>query len=332
MPLNASDIVWRAADLTSDATPSQNGGRMRMNSVLTSGAKNNLFPDVGEAERSAGSVRYRKAFVAVASTDQSVLNNVRLLIDVLTPGADGAVFYLGTAAETQDQLETRAPRPYGAARLSASSAVGATSIAVEFETASLAALQPIRAGDSLRVSAVAVGESGTEEYATVGSVSYSGQQATVVLSAGLSAGWSSGAVVSALCPVGDVQCAISTPVKSSALGTFDATKLSTTNKGATAQDWTLTFTSSSAYTLTGDSLGNVTTGSLSANLAPASPNGATYFSLNFSAFGGTWAAGDTVRFTTSAAAVPVWYRRDVPAGTESLGNDAISLAVIGETS
>jgi hypothetical protein len=44
----------------SNTTPAQNGGRMA-STQLVSGVKNNLFPDVSQAERLAGSVKWRKA-------------------------------------------------------------------------------------------------------------------------------------------------------------------------------------------------------------------------------------------------------------------------------
>lgn len=55
MPILDNEIVWRPAALMSDTTPAQNGGRMGY-AQLVSGVKNNLFPDVSQAERTAGSI------------------------------------------------------------------------------------------------------------------------------------------------------------------------------------------------------------------------------------------------------------------------------------
>ena len=87
MPILDNEIVWRPSALVSDSTPAQNGGRMA-NALLVSGVKNNLFPDVSQAERLAGSVKWRKAFVHVNSAQDTALLNVRLFLDALTPAGD----------------------------------------------------------------------------------------------------------------------------------------------------------------------------------------------------------------------------------------------------
>ena len=53
MPLLDTEIIWRPALLQSSSVPAQNGGRMA-HSTLVSGVKNNLFPDVSQAERVSG--------------------------------------------------------------------------------------------------------------------------------------------------------------------------------------------------------------------------------------------------------------------------------------
>jgi len=84
MPILDNEILWRPTALLSDTTPAQNGGRMTF-AQLVSGVKNNLFPDVSQAERQAGAVKWRKAFIHVNSAQDSTLLNVRLFLDALTP-------------------------------------------------------------------------------------------------------------------------------------------------------------------------------------------------------------------------------------------------------
>ena len=49
------------------------------------------------------------------------------------------------------------------------------------------------------------------------------------------------------------------------------------------------------------------------------------------AWSGVFASNDTLSFATRPAAIAVWYRRQVPAGTFSLANDFCSLAINGES-
>lgn len=334
MPLAGTDIIWRPAALTSDTTPAQNGGRMVPNVTIATGIKNNIFPDVSEAERQAGSTRYRKQFVALANTDTAALQAPRLFLDKRTPGDDGAVFYIGTYTDTQNTLTGSGARPYGVGALQADVAPSDDTLDVVLESAAIAALQPFRDGDTVRISSRPVGGTGgTEEFGTVADVTYDGAVATLLLTEPLAQAHDAAdtMVSSVYEPDDDLAAAVGSPTVTSAAGTLNATKLTTTNKGAIAQAWTITFTSATAFTLSGDGLGaGVATGNTSINFSPANPNGAAYFTLDFSAFGGTWAPGDTITFNTTPAAVPVWYRREVPAGTTNIGNDYISLAITGE--
>lgn len=133
-----------------------------------------------------------------------------------------------------------------------------------------------------------------------------------------------------------VAATVSNVVVTSALGTFDsatAGHLIAHNRGAIEQDWTLTFTSATSFTASGPTAGTLSTsGSTTADYAPVNPaTGTPYFTIRALAWGGTFAANQTIAFTTHPAAMPIRYRRQVPAGTASLANNAAALAIHGES-
>jgi hypothetical protein len=65
---------------------------------------------------------------------------------------------------------------------------------------------------------------------------------------------------------------------------------------------------------------------------PINPvTGTPYFTLKASAWAGNFQGGNQATFDTIPAAIPLWYRRQVPAGTFSLANDYASLAIHGES-
>jgi hypothetical protein len=73
-------------------------------------------------------------------------------------------------------------------------------------------------------------------------------------------------------------------------------------------------------------------GSTAADFAPLNPNtGTPYFTLKASGWSGTSQLNDVLTFHTAPAVIPLWYRRHVPAGTASLANDFVSVALIGES-
>jgi hypothetical protein len=335
MPILDNEIVWRPAALMSDVIPAQNGGRMAF-SQLVSGVKNNLFPDVSQSERTAGSVKWRKAFIHINSAQDTALLNTRLFLDALTPAGDFVVFQPGTQTDTENQI---AGRPYGIGTLYAPVAGGATQIQVAGEhNGQYASLQPLRVGDVLRVSdRPSTGGAGNEEWVSVTGVSYGADFATVDISPALANSYATATtLVSTVLEQASVVALGSNFALSSGTGTFDSATVGNFvahNKGTIDEHWTLTFSSDTGFTVSGVSVGGLPeSGSTTADFMPVNPaTGTPYFTLKASAWAGTFQGGNQATFDTIPAAIPLWYRRQVPAGTFSLANDYASLAIHGES-
>lgn len=335
MPILDDEIVWRPAALLSDTVPSQNGGRMAF-AQLVSGVKNNLFPDVSQSERLAGTVKWRKAFIHINSAQDSALLNVRLFLDALTPAGDFVVYQPGTPTDTEDQI---AGRPYGIGTLYAPVAGGATQIQVACEhNAQYASLQPIRVGDRLRIAdRPNSGGVGNEEWVSVDGIDYGADFATIDFSPALANAYATAkTLVSSAYEIPSVAAGCSDLAVSSASGQLDSAtvgNLVAHNKGAVPESWTLTFIDATTFNVSGIGVGTLgAIGSTSADYAPVNPaTGTPYFTIKAMAWSGTFAGNDRVTFATQPAAIPVWYRRQVPAGTFSLANDFCSLAINGES-
>ena len=335
MPILDNEIIWRPAALMSDTTPAQNGGRVAF-AQLVSGVKNNLFPDVSQSERQAGAVKWRKAFIHVNSAQDTALLNVRLFLDSLTPAGDFVVFQPGTQTDTEDQI---VGRPYGIGTLYAPIVGGAVQIQVACEhNAEYATLQPLRVGDVVRVSdRPSTGGAGNEEWVTVSGVSYGTDFATVDVSPALVNSYATlNTLVSSVLERPSAVAGVTGVSLISGGGSLDsatAGNLVAHNKGAVEENWTLTFTSATTFTVSGNTVGTLASpGSVSADYAPLNPaTGTPYFTIKAIAWAGTFQTNDTVTFATQPAAIPIWYRRQVPAGTFSLANDFTSLAIHGES-
>lgn len=88
------------------------------------------------------------------------------------------------------------------------------------------------------------------------------------------------------------------------------------NEGAENDVITLTFTSSSAFNISGANLGSLGSGTTGASLTVLNPDTSEdLFTLNNSGWSGTWASGDTLEFTINPSSIPVWIKETVPAGT-----------------
>jgi hypothetical protein len=131
---------------------------------------------------------------------------------------------------------------------------------------------------------------------------------------------------------GNIAAAVSSVVANSASGIVDGAQIGTDAIGTVEQSWTLTFTSATAFNITGDTLGSVGSGNVGSTTSPNNGQfSKPYFTLPPAVFSGTFASGDTVTFTTSPAAVPIWFRRNVPANTPSLSGNRFVVGCDGES-
>ncbi|MBF0164831.1 MAG: hypothetical protein HQM01_10090 [Magnetococcales bacterium] len=321
-----------------------NGGRMDPASTeVATDIKNNLLPDIPHAERISGFTRYRKFFVHVAPSANLTLADASVCIERHTPGDDVVVMMSGTQTDIQSDAVAYT-RHYGCAPLNANVSSGAVSIQVNVEPGNGASggREIFKSGDKIRITSreTITSTSGTEDVvrlASTGGVSWSGTVATLSFASGQSLANSylaSVTRVSSLMELGDVAAAVTGWAESSGTGTYDETAhpVVASSKGSILQTWTVTFTSATAYSVTGDTVGSIGTGSVSADFSPSNTNmSAPYFTIPASGFGGTWATGDTITFTTHPAAAPFWLKHVGPPGAGSYSGNTTVLAIFGQS-
>jgi hypothetical protein len=307
---------------------------MGTRSIVT-GVKNALFPDVSQSQRTAGVTHVRKAFLHILNTLDLALLNAKMFLANPTPGGDYVVFQPGTQSDTEATVSSRT---YGVGVLHSAVVVSATTLNVNCDNnVGYTSLTPFRVGDVMRVSDRPIGGlTGNEEFVTISTVNYTASYATITFTPALANGYADTVtVVSSVYEPADVEPTITGFAVTSVAGTF-ASGVSgnamAKAKGGIQQTWTITFTSATNFTLSGDLIGLVGSGTINADYNPTnSATASNYFSLKSIGWGGTFANNDTVVFTTGPAASPVFFKRIVPAGTVSVANDSISITVQGES-
>lgn len=334
MTILSSELLWyKSAEVSDDTT---NGGRMSAN-VITDAVKNNIFPDVSEAQRVAGITQNRKVFIKIANDNDLPMLTPRVFIETQSPGEDVVTFFTGTQTDTQAGI-TGSERKFGTGKLDATVLSGVSVITVLTEGGSGAPI--FIAGDTIRISdKTSVSDAGNnEEFHTIagGGVSYAGLIATLTLVGTLANGYAAaGTKIGSVHSPSTIAATFDTVVNNSALGTFDTTspKLIVDFLGGVEQDWTLTFTSATVFNITGNTLGLVGTGTISTTTAPDNSDFTKpYFTILATAFGGTFVAAETITFSTRPASLPIWYQRIVSAGATSIGNNNFITAIDGESS
>lgn len=102
------------------------------------------------------------------------------------------------------------------------------------------------------------------------------------------------------------------------------------NESAVTERWRINFTSTTAFALIGENLGQIATGTIAADLAPINPvTGEAYFFLRSGGWGGGWGAGNQLRFNTVGANGPTWIARTILAGA-ALEGDSFDLEARGD--
>jgi len=336
MSIVAAELLWKPPLEISDAA--SNGGRMA-NQVagITSAAKNNIFPDVPQAERSAGSTKWRKIFIQAANDAGLTLIAPKVFVETKTPGDDNVMFVAGTQINTQSQL-TGTEQRYSMGTLYQTISANATSLQVDCEDGA-GNITQFTTGMKVRISDRAdIGASGNEEYRTLTSATRSGDRFTLGWSGGLTNGYSANVTkISGVYEPGDCKTTVVSWTESGAgtynEATYPVVDSALSNIGVIYQVWTLTFTSATAFGVVGDTVGSVGTGNTSTLFAPVNGvHSKPYFQIRSAGWGGTWANNNTIVFTTAPAAIPIWYRRVVPIGAASLSGNSVIVAVDGESS
>lgn len=319
-----SELVFRLAATANDS--SSNGGRPS----ATLKTLSNFLPRVSSQERAAGLTRYRALYPHVANSDNRALVNSGICLLRIPEGDARLMFFPGTYTDTQASISPA--RLYGAGYLSAGASSGDEEIDVLFEDGTDTGIQAL---DVIMIARMSVsGDTATIqqfEMATVESVAGAGDTKTLTLSAPLASGFDASqstdaddyltayTIVSAVYffPP-EIQAGYSGFTVTSTGGTYNhtANPIQFDGRSAIYQQWTLTFTSATAFNLVGDTLGAVGSGNITSNLAPVNPDfSQPYFTLQSSGWNGAFTAGNTVTFLTTPAMPPkVWAKFIVPAG------------------
>ena len=332
MSITSNELIWRRPAEVSDLAT--NGGRMTA-TPIPSGTKNNLFPNVPLAERVTGSTKYRKAFIHVANDSSLALIAPKVYVMAPTLGDDRVTIFAATQTNTQASF-TGTEQQYGAGTLNANASLGTTTCTVLVENAGDAIFKSgmtVRISDRQTVDGV-----GNEQFLLLSAnATYAGNVATLTFTTTpLAYNFTTSAptYVSSVYTPADVQASVTDFLLTSASGTFDTAlhPITPHGIGSIEQLWTATFTTSTAYTVTGDTVGSVGSGNIATNFIPAnSAHSKPLFTIPAAAFGGTYANGDTIQFRTHPASIAIVYRRVVPAGANSLSANRVAVVVDGES-
>lgn len=307
MPIATSEVkLYRSAVV--DNT-SSNGGRMDGSNEVVDNVTNNNWPDILPADLSAGATIWRKLHYKFQDTENLTAATPRVFIDQVVAGDAEGYIAAGTHTNTQGDLSS--PNLYGAGSLNSSVSAGATSIAVLVDDGTVTIFRDTEK--------IYIDDGTNAEFATInGTPSVAGDVVTISLSAGLSNGYTagSGTKISSCYEPGDVSASIENVTDTNNL--FDETQATAEHAGGIYENWTLEYTSTTEFTLTGDTKGLVGSGNVSSTFQPNNPDtGTPYITIPAAAHEGSPSIGNQVTFRTVPATISFWEKLVYPAGSSA---------------
>lgn len=291
---------------------------------LISGYKNALFRDITPPELLAGITLTEKLFVKIDNSTSAQGVNVRHFLGDISPGGSRSLIYPGTQRNQVADL-TGSERKYGAGRLSADVLASAVSIIVDVEPGN-GAESIYQVGDEVRLF-----NATNKEFAIIDTVSAAGDQYTIGLVDGLLHSYAAAdpTVISSCIKDPVIECIVDNFAQTSVGdGDYDiaTSSVTTDNIGTIEQTWVGTFTSTTDYTLIGDTVGSVGTGNKGANFSPVNPDfSRLYLSILAAGFSGAHQIGDTFTFQTHPAAKGLFVDLIIDVSTTSYSNDNIKI-------
>jgi hypothetical protein len=322
MAISVTDIRFEKALTNNDLAT--NGGRRDPDTVITNNVLNNLFPNFSNDDRTSGKARYRKCFIHNNNGLESVLQNTELWIKTPTSGEDYCQIIVGT--DTDTQTDAAAYTEWcGVGSLYSGGASGETSATVLYDTNS-----GVFSGEDTWV--YFDDSTNRSKHKVIGTPSWAGNYATFTFSGEIAYNYDTeNTQVSTIVDLGDLEPSYDNFTEVTSSGTYDEdTYLSTYNAGTVSDHWTLTFSSTTNFTVIGTITGSVGSGDINTSFQPS--NGSSYyFKLDKNGWGGTWASGERVTFDTIHAAAAIWIKRVCPAGAASYANSKMRLEIKGES-
>jgi uncharacterized membrane protein len=303
-------------------TPS-NGGVISSTSI-SSGVMNNVFPNVTSYERTNGIVRYRKIFLKNNNVSNISLEQTKFYLSSINSGEDAFLFRTGTDTDTQSDVTTSTDW-LTTGKTTDVMISGESSVQVSYKVSGEGVFSGedviIRITDGVNF----------DDLSLSGNPSWVGSNATLNFISPVTHNYNTNSLVCSMKSLGDIKPTLSNWTITSASGTFDLDTypIILYNLGTVSDDWTILFTSISAFSVSGALTGSVGTGTIYASFSPSNAS-SFYFLINKDGWGGTWQSGDRITFTTNHAAKAVWLKEVVPAGASSISSNIQRICWEGE--
>jgi hypothetical protein len=323
--IQASEIVTHPAAAMNQTNSA--GGVINSDITIASGAIGNVIEDITEAERLNGIQRHYKLFAKIGNPDNKIYKQARIFLQHPLEND----YYTSLIKGDFDELwnDISANRKYGSGNLKTGTALspGDQTLIIDTRGVSYAHFQQndlIVITDKLDTTDI----TGHSEFARINQpVSWNGDEATIHFDTPLRHAYADQRVlnnttikthISSCIEYGDIKAQATITDNTSAHGTTDNSALIYNHIAAISQTITIAFQDTNNFTATSN-IGGITlpAGQKTVLYEPQNPTylkpyitiPATFWTNDGA---GDWAAGDTLKISTTPAAIPYWLIIDIP--------------------
>lgn len=341
MSIVSSELQGFSAKTNDDT--SSNGGRMSKNQII-SNVVQNVWPNAFQAERVAGSEKWRKLFFANRNDSDLILYYPQLRVFDITAGDDWIIFGAATQRDTQGTKSIT--RYYGVGRLNTDVSSGTATIIVDVEDVEVreGTYAMFVVGDTIGITDKATFDAGTGNYEEliIDTVTPHAtlSQVTITTTTNLVNSYTSAALtkISSIYSPADIVASSDNFVATSSAGTYDDTTYPVLADNIGTRELTLTLTCTTGGTspvfgvLDDESSSWGSWDTSGTDFSPTNPDfSKPLFTIYKAGIGGTWAIDDTIVFQTHPGSAPVWERRKIPAACGSLANNKTTSVFGGQS-
>ena len=331
------DADFKAYYPVNRTNTSAHGGRMS-NTQIVSAVQANVFANKSSADRATGVIEYKKIYAKAADDADAQLVVTRAFLSKVAEGDDWATIFAGNQTGTLADITGWATgadskTKYGVARVTTDVAAASRTVKVTVKSTKLLAAgvdRIFRVGGLVRLAS-----DSNSEFLTISALSENGLEITVTTTTDISRAYTvaTNSRLSSVLEIGTV--ATSSAVVGYTGGAnynYSGYAPLLDNIGTLEEQLLFTFADANNFTVTGDSLGALGSGTVSAdfvvmNTALSKPM-ATFYAAGWS--GLTIAAGNTFTIQLHPAATAIWEKRETPAGAASISYSNVQLTVTGE--
>ncbi|HIE03098.1 MAG TPA: hypothetical protein EYP59_22920 [Thiotrichaceae bacterium] len=320
------------------------GGIMNDLLIISSDTIGTVIEDITEPERLLGANRHYKLYEKIANPDNQIFKEVYIYIS--TPLTSDYILSLSKGNFFDVWADAKNARRYGTAMLKNATSIAATTLVINTRGSDFNHFQQ---NDIITIIDQANPDdlTGHQEFARIQSIQWNGDEATLQIQSlyieeGLRYAYNIQRTlngvdiptrISSCIEYGDVTSNVSIVEKNTIEGTTNVDAIQINNIAGITQVLTFTFESATDFQVSSNLDISLPSGQKITDYEPYNPNyDLPYLTISPEFWLGNWAAGESLKISTTPSACPYWVIVDIPPNSSDSDKELFDINISGNSS